>query len=199
MLSAVRGMIWGATIGMALGAVMGGKFAPDGEGHNYLEVGTLHKYGIGYAAGSTDAGTPVSFVDSGWSAGTGAEVVARHAAGVGGTLSAADVAGNVNDFINLRNVGADMGFITTKIPGTLFAVDVSRIAVAFAQNGLASGLVSASIGADAAGFSYAQQVLLGLKAIPLLGNILTELDSWGALDSSKNAFNNFYGSSDAHA
>lgn len=197
MLSAVRGMIWGATIGLVMGGFLGGKFASDGDQHSYLEIGTLHKYGLGFAANSTDATSDFELWDNSvgtsWDVGLGVQ----HAAS--GTFSAGgDIFGNVIDVCNMRNVGADLGMFTTDIPGTLFAVDLTRIANFVAIDGGGAGLISLSVGADAAGYSYADQVVLMLKGVPILGNLLTIFDDMGALNGAKNGFNLFYGSSDAH-
>jgi len=197
MLSAVRGMIWGATIGLVAGGFLGGKFASDGDQHSYLEIGTLHKYGLGFAANSTDVTSDFELWDNSvgtsWDVGLGIE----HA--TNGTFSAGgDIFGNVIDVCNMRNVGADLGMFTTDIPGTLFAVDLTRIANFVAIDGGGAGLISLSVGADAAGYSYADQVVLMLKGVPILGNLLTIFDDMGALNGVKNGFNLFYGSSDAH-
>ncbi|MEZ0112493.1 RHS repeat-associated protein [Catenulispora sp. EB89] len=194
MLSGVRGMIWGATIGMVVGGFLGGSFATSGEDHSYLEVGTFHKYGLGFAEGSKDLTSDFSIWDN--SVGTAFDAGQAGAHAAAGSFSLGnDVAANVIDVTNIRNVGADLGFITTKIPGTLFAVDVSVIANAVGQNGLGAGLASLSVGADVAGFSYAQQVLMLLKAVPILGNLLPIFDDYGSLDGIKKGFNTFYGSS----
>ncbi len=95
-----------------------------------------------------------------------------------------------------RNVGADLGFFTTDIPGTLFAVDANAIARAFANSGVGTALASASVGADVAGFSYADQVMLGLKGVSfMVGNLLSVLDDYGVFKDVKRDFNVFYGSS----
>jgi hypothetical protein len=95
-----------------------------------------------------------------------------------------------------RNVGSDLGFFTTDIPGTLFAIDANAVAGAFANSGCGAALASASVGADVAGFSYADQVLLGLKGVPwTIGNWLSVLDDFGAFNDVKRDFNVFYGSS----
>jgi len=54
----------------------------------------------------------------------------------------------------------------------------------------------ASVGADVAGFSYADQVMLGLKGIPaMIGNTLGVLDDYGVFDHLKQGFNSIFGSS----
>jgi RHS repeat-associated protein len=195
--SATRGMIWGAVMGMAVGAFVGGKFAnANPDEHNYLEFGTLHKYGIGYGANTTDLPSDFEKFDSSvgtaWDAGMGV----RHA--LDGTFSpGGDILGNFIDVSNVpRDVGADLGFFTTDIPGTLFAIDANAVAVAFANNGAGAALAAASVGADVAGFSYADQVMLGLKGIPaMIGNTLGVLDDYGVFDHLKQGFNSIFGSS----
>lgn len=195
MLSATRGMIWGATIGMVVGGFLGGKFASDGDQHSYLEIGTFHKYGLGFAPNSTDAATDFDIWDNSvgtsWDAGLGVQHALNGNFSVGG-----DVLGNIIDVSNVRNVGSDMGLFTTDIPGTLFAVDLTRIANVVALDGGAAGLASLSVGADVAGFSYADQVLLLMKNVPILGNLVTILDDFGSLNGIKKGFNTFYGSAD---
>ena len=129
-----------------------------------------------------------------------AALCVRHA--INGNFSVGgDIFGNLIDISNVpRNVGSDLGFFTTDIPGTLFAIDADAIAGAFANNGVGAALASASVGADAAGFSYADQVLLGLKGVPFtIGNLLGLLDDYGVFDSVKRDFNVFYGSSNPNS
>jgi hypothetical protein len=195
MLSATRGMVWGATIGMVVGGFLGGKFASDGDQHSYLEIGTFHKYGLGFAPNSTDVATDFDIWDNSvgtaWDAGLGAEHALNGNFSVGG-----DLVGNIIDVSNVRNIGSDMGLFTTDIPNTLFAVDLTRIANVVALNGGGAGLAALSVGADVAGFSYADQVLLLMKNVPILGNLVTILDDFGSLNGMKRGFNTFYGSAD---
>ena len=91
-----------------------------------------------------------------------------------------------------RNVAADLGFFTTDIPGTLFAVDANAIARAFANSGVGAALASASVGADVAGFSCADQVMLGLKGVSfMVGNLLGVPDHYGVFKDVKRDFNVF--------
>jgi hypothetical protein len=200
MLAATRGMIWGATIGLVVGGLLGGKFANTSEDqHNYLEFGTFHKYGLGFGANATDMPSSYDVFDNSvgtsWDAGLGVQHALNGNFSPGG-----DVLGNVIDVSNVpRDVGragADLGFFTTDIPGTLFAVDANAIAWAFANNGVGAALASASVGADVAGFSYADQVVLGLKGVSyMIGNLVSLLDDFGVFKDIKRDFNVFYGSS----
>lgn len=200
MLAATRGMIWGATIGLVVGGLLGGKFANTSpDEHNYLEFGTLHKYGLGFGANTTDMPSSYDVFDNSvgtsWDAGLGVQHALNGNFSPGG-----DILGNFIDVSNVPRdvgpVGADLGFFTTDIPGTLFAVDANAIAWAFANNGVGAALASASVGADVAGFSYADQVVLGLKGVSyMIGNLVSLLDDFGVFKDIKRDFNVFYGSS----
>jgi hypothetical protein len=199
MLSALRGMIWGSTLGLALGVATGALFANASGQHNYLEFFTLHKEGLGFGANTTGMPGAALVTASGESIGMDVSLAAKH---IGeGAFGFADVGSAASEFMNMgRDVGrdlGDLGFFTTKIPGTLFAIDANAIASAIASNGAGGALVSVSIGADAAGFSYAQQIVMILKMVPFAGPLVALFDDVKWFDDPKKWVNTFYGSSNS--
>ena len=133
----VRGMIWGATIGMVMGGFLGGKFASSGEQHSYLEVGTLHKYGVGFAAESTDLSSDFT---SGTTTSGPPGTSARRPHADDGTFSAgSDLFGNVID-VSTSGTSARTWVFHHRHPGHAVRGRPDPIADSVAINGGAAGL-----------------------------------------------------------
>ncbi len=189
-----RPALWGAIIGGVGGFVVGTTFANLKGEHNYWQVGTFKGFETGGSQEAARTGADVA--DKYASTSVSAEAAAYHVDT--GELSGGDV--NLGWATTTGDVGKDYGFITTAvakdhISGVLLAVDLNAMANVYAFGGGAAAIASASIGADAAGVSYGDQTVMGLKMLPLcIGALVTYADAVHQLDWLRPGVNTFFGS-----
>jgi len=153
-----RAAAWGASLGALLGLGSWGLFSPNAAGvsDNYLAVGGFGKYDFA-AATAQGTGATVNAVDN--SLGLANDAIEPLIRGP----QLADL-GDVSDFITTTHIAGDAAFVTGH--GALLNIYIGWVPSAVVSSGGFADVVVASVALDQAGFSYADQLALLLKAAP---------------------------------
>lgn len=197
LLGAVRGAAWGAFLGAALGFGARYLFVGDDKSHNFFEFGTFNRY----IPDEAPTGDPSSFAVWDNDIGTAEDAAFTGSHAAARTLGGGDV-GDIIDITCVRDVGQQTyqeiggSLIAFGKDGSLMLVDLGQIGTAMAAQGLIAVAADMSVILDANGFSYASQIALLLKNVPVLGNALAFVDEYklGWYEDATKGFDGFWSS-----
>ena len=194
LMAAVTGAAWGASLGALLGlgayALVGS--VPAGQ-TAYLQLGNIvNKY------------DPDPAIQGGW---FGALNTADNDLGFGNDAamlaanpSGPNALGLLPDFIGVQNISNTTQVGTWFANGSLVNISLGWVPSAALNSGAFAALVSVSFAADQAGFSYADQLSLLLKAAPLFVDyaltLFEEINPNNDFNKVSNAINRAFGSAD---
>ena len=206
LMSAVTGAAWGASLGALLGLgsyfLVGSPPPPTQPGQPtaqpYLQIGNiLNKYDPDPAVQGTGLNNflfgSLGSVDN--QAGLGNDI---------GQFAISPSAGNalgfVPDFVGAQYVSGNVGLFLSN--GSLVNIPLSWVPDAALNGGLFAAAVNVSFAADQAGFSYADQIALLLKAAPLFIDyaltLFQESNPNDDYNKAANAFNKAFGSANSN-
>ena len=158
LMSAAMGAAWGAALGAVLSAGTYGLLGTVPQGKTaYLQIGNIvNKYDPDPAV-QDSLGDVINTFDNDAGFGNDVGVLATK-------FDASNALGMLPDFIGVQNSSQSLGLFLSG--GSLVNIPLNWVPQVVVSNGGFAAVVTVSFAADQAGFSYADQVSLLMKAVP---------------------------------